>query len=56
LSSAEAQEEFITNKLIKKLEKIKNEKLDLAMKIEQEEEYLTNNLQKRLCKVGTDIF
>lgn|SRR5690606_30760895 len=50
-SSVEAQEEFITNKLIKKLEELKNEKLELVLKVEQEEEYISNTLQKKLSKV-----
>jgi chromosome segregation ATPase len=47
----EAEEEFITIKLLKRLEEIKSEKAHLMNQVEQEEEYLTNNLQKRLEKV-----
>jgi len=47
----EAEEEFITIKLLKRLEEIKSEKAHLMNQVEQEEEYLTNTLQKRLEKV-----
>jgi len=47
----EAEEEFITIKLLKRLEEIKSEKANLMNQVEQEEEYLTNTLQKRLQKV-----
>jgi len=47
----EAEEEFITIKLLKRLEEIKSEKSQLMNQVEQEEEYLTNTLQKRLEKV-----
>jgi len=47
----EAEEEFITIKLLKRLEEIKSEKAHLMNQVEQEEEYLTNTLQKRLQKV-----
>ena len=50
----EQEEEFITNKLMKRLEQLKNEKQTLANEVEQEEEYLINNLQKRLTKVHTE--
>jgi chromosome segregation ATPase len=44
----EAEEEYIANKLIKRLTELKEEKERLAVQIEQEEEYLTNNLQQKL--------
>ena len=44
----EQEEEFITNKLIKRLGDLKLEKQKLASAVEEEEEFLTNNLQKRL--------
>jgi Fe-S-cluster containining protein len=47
----EQEEEFITNKLMKRLEQLKKEKQVLANEVEQEEEFLTNTLQKRLEKV-----
>jgi len=51
VKDAEAEEEFITIKLLKRLEDIKSEKANLMSQVEQEEEYLTNTLQKRLQKV-----
>lgn len=44
----EAEEENITNKLMKHLSDLKKEKELLARQVEQEEEYLTNTLQKKL--------
>jgi len=47
----EQEEEYITNKLTKRLNQLKKEKQTLANEVEQEEEYLVNNLQKRLSTV-----
>lgn len=47
----EQEEEFITNNLMKKLEKMNSEKREMLMRVEQEEEFLTNSLQKRLDRV-----
>eukprot|EP00871_Galdieria_phlegrea_P001908 jgi/Galph1/2718/GphlegSOOS_G1412.1 len=44
----EAEEEYIANKLMKRLTELKLEKESLAVQIEQEEEYLTNTLQQKL--------
>jgi len=44
----EQEEEYISNKLMKRLAELKEEKESLALQIEQEEEYLTNNLQLKL--------
>ena len=48
----EQEEECITNKLMKRLKKLRDEKETLANEVENEEEYLVNNLQKRLQKVN----
>lgn len=48
----EQEEEFITNKLMKRLKQLKDEKQNLANEVEQEEEYLVNTLQKRLVKLN----
>jgi hypothetical protein len=48
---AEAEEEFITIKLLKRLEELKTERAKLLFQVEQEEEYLTNTLQKHLQRV-----
>lgn len=47
----EQEEEYITNRLMKRLEQLKQEKQILANEVEQEEEFLTNTLQKRLEKI-----
>ncbi|KAI9269063.1 hypothetical protein BDA99DRAFT_503432 [Phascolomyces articulosus] len=45
---AEQEEEYISNKLLKRISGLKKEKGELLVQVEQEEEYLTNMLQKRL--------
>lgn len=50
----EAEEELITNKLIKRLNALKAEKEALAMQIEQEEEYISNKLQAKLDALARD--
>ena len=47
----EAEEEGITNRVIKKLDEVKKEKERLAIEIEREEEMLTNSLQRKLRQV-----
>jgi len=47
----EQEEEYITNKLMKRLEQLKKEKQLLANEVEQEEEFLTNTLHKKLEKL-----
>jgi outer membrane phospholipase A len=70
LASSEAQEEYITNMLLKKLEAITTERDELVARVaviqkerealivqlEQEEEYLTNTLQKKLTTVRLPFF
>ncbi len=48
---AEQEEEYITNKLMKRLETLKQEKEELARQVEVEEEMITNALTKKLQKV-----
>ena len=50
-TEVEREEEFLTNKLMVKLEKVNSEKREMLMRVEQEEEFLTNALQKRLDRV-----
>lgn len=50
---AEAEEEYITNTLLKRLEKLKAEKSEILLQVEREEEYLTNTLHKRVEAVCT---
>ncbi|CAG8568225.1 16217_t:CDS:2 [Racocetra fulgida] len=42
------EEEYISNKLLKRISGLKKEKGELLLQVEQEEEYLTNTLQKKL--------
>eukprot|EP00298_Acanthocystis_sp_HF-20_P001091 c11487_g1_i1.p1 GENE.c11487_g1_i1~~c11487_g1_i1.p1 ORF type:complete len:322 (+),score=136.34 c11487_g1_i1:33-968(+) len=51
---AEQEEEYITNKLTKRLEQLKHEKEKLVQQVEQEEEHLTNTLQKKLRQLEID--
>lgn len=65
MASAEAQEEYVTNMLLKRLDAITTERDELVARVaviqkerealivqlEQEEEYLTNTLQKKLTTV-----
>lgn len=50
-AKAEQEEEFISNTLLKKIDKLKKEKETLAMNYEQEEEYLTNDLSRKLMQL-----
>lgn len=47
----EAEEEGITNRVIKRLDEVKKEKERLAIEVEREEEMLTNKLQRKLRQV-----
>jgi len=49
--TAEQEEEYITNKLMKRLSVLKHEKEHLARQVEMEEEMITNKLSKKLEKV-----
>lgn len=48
---AEQEEEYITNRLMKRLGALKQEKEELARQVEVEEEMITNALTKKLQKV-----
>ncbi|KAJ2955087.1 hypothetical protein NQZ79_g8858 [Umbelopsis isabellina] len=48
---AEQEEEYISNKLLKRISGLKKEKGELLIQVEQEEEYLTNTLQKKLSQL-----
>jgi coiled-coil domain-containing protein 6 len=50
-TQAEQEEEYITNKLMKRLDELKKEKEHLARQVEMEEENITNKLSKKLEKV-----
>ncbi|MCP9266017.1 Coiled-coil domain-containing protein [Dirofilaria immitis] len=49
-AKAEQEEEFISNMLLKRIQKLKNDKEALALKYEQEEEFLTNDLTRKLSQ------
>lgn len=51
---AEQEEEFISNTLLKRIQRLKQEKESLAINYEQEEEFLTNDLTKKLQKVRAE--
>lgn len=51
---AEQEEEFISNTLLKRIQRLKQEKESLAINYEQEEEFLTNDLSKKLQKVKAE--
>jgi coiled-coil domain-containing protein 6 len=51
---AEQEEEFISNTLLRKIDKLKKEKEKLATAYEQEEEYLTNDLSRKLAQLRTE--
>lgn len=42
--------------LLKRIQKLKNDKEALALKYEQEEEFLTNDLSRKLSQVIFDNF
>uniref|UniRef100_A0A915ADD5 Coiled-coil domain-containing protein 6 n=1 Tax=Parascaris univalens TaxID=6257 RepID=A0A915ADD5_PARUN len=50
-AKAEQEEEFISNMLLKRIQKLKNDKEAIALKYEQEEEFLTNDLTRKLSQV-----
>jgi coiled-coil domain-containing protein 6 len=47
----EQEEEFITNRLLGRLEDLKGERVALAKQVEAEEDFLVNTLQRRLAKL-----
>ncbi len=47
-ASAEQEEEYISNLLLKRISNLQSEKQDLLLKLEAEEEMITNQLQKKL--------
>jgi hypothetical protein len=49
---AEQEEEYITNKLTRKIQELAREKTELLLKVEAEEEMITNTLQRKLNKVN----
>jgi coiled-coil domain-containing protein 6 len=51
---AEQEEEFISNTLLKKIQRLKQEKESLAINYEQEEEFLTNDLTKKLQRIKAE--
>uniref|UniRef100_A0A1I7YVL5 Mitotic spindle assembly checkpoint protein MAD1 n=1 Tax=Steinernema glaseri TaxID=37863 RepID=A0A1I7YVL5_9BILA len=50
----EQEEEYISNMLLKRIQKLKNDKESLALMYEQEEEYLTNDLTRKLSQLESE--
>ncbi|KAJ3116775.1 hypothetical protein HDU96_008792 [Phlyctochytrium bullatum] len=50
-AEVEREEEFITNRLMQRINNLKKEKGELLMKVEQEEEQITNALQRKLSQL-----
>ncbi|KAJ3299625.1 hypothetical protein HK104_008218 [Borealophlyctis nickersoniae] len=50
-ASAEQEEEYISNRLLKRINELKKEKGELLLKVEMEEEQITNTLQKKLAQL-----
>jgi coiled-coil domain-containing protein 6 len=50
-AKVEQEEEYISNMLLKRIQKLKNDKESLALKYEQEEEFLTNDLTRKLTQL-----
>lgn len=53
-AKAEQEEEYISNMLLKRIQKLKNDKEALALKYEQEEEFLTNDLTRKLSQLQNE--
>ncbi|VDK51783.1 unnamed protein product [Anisakis simplex] len=53
-AKAEQEEEFISNMLLKRIQKLKNDKEAIALKYEQEEEFLTNDLTRKLSQLQNE--
>lgn len=48
---SEQEEEFITNRLLKTLRNLEQEKYKILVDIDREQEYLTNTLHRKMSKV-----
>ncbi|KIH61112.1 hypothetical protein ANCDUO_08623 [Ancylostoma duodenale] len=53
-AKAEQEEEYISNILLKRIQKLKNDKETLAQKYEQEEEFLTNDLMRKIKQLQSE--
>ncbi|KAL5037917.1 hypothetical protein BDV3_001881 [Batrachochytrium dendrobatidis] len=53
-ATAEVEEEYISNTLMKRIQQLQHEKGDLLMRVEAEEEMITNQLQKKLRQLQKD--
>ncbi|CAJ0609270.1 unnamed protein product [Cylicocyclus nassatus] len=53
-AKAEQEEEYISNILLKRIQKLKNDKEHLAQKYEQEEEFLTNDLMRKIKQLQSE--
>ena len=48
------EEEFISNKLVQKLEKVQREKAEMVRKVQQEEEHINNFLHRKLTDLSRE--
>ncbi|KAH6588475.1 hypothetical protein BASA50_010701 [Batrachochytrium salamandrivorans] len=53
-ATAEVEEEYISNTLMKRIQQLQHEKGDLLIRVEAEEEMITNKLQKKLRQLQKD--
>nr|KAJ3414555.1 hypothetical protein HK105_001740 [Polyrhizophydium stewartii] len=53
-ASAEVEEEYISNMLLKRIRQLQREKGELLLRVEAEEEMITNQLQKKLQQLQKD--
>ncbi len=53
-NQGEAEEEFISNKLALKLEKVQREKAEIIKKVQVEEEHINNYLHKKLTDLSRE--
>ncbi|CDW79379.1 UNKNOWN [Stylonychia lemnae] len=51
---SEAEEDFISNKLVQKLEQIQKEKHDIQCKVQSEEEHINNYLHRKLQEINRE--
>ena len=52
--NSEAEEDFISNTLVQKLEQIQKEKHDIQRKVQSEEEHINNYLHRKLQEINRE--
>ena len=53
--SSESEEEFITNALLKRMNRMREERAQMAVQVEEEEEQMTNLLMKRIAELESQV-